>query len=97
MCAFRFRCQLPHVEQSENKAQLQQPKHAIGGSIHGDLFQDTVALDDVFSEQVDGLEWPLLASDGDTAALLQLVSEEQVRRLHCRSVTPTRTHRSISS
>lgn len=52
--------------------------NAIGGSIHGDLFQDAVALDDVFSEQVDSLEWPLLASDGDTAALLQLVSEEQV-------------------
>ncbi|KAG1769612.1 hypothetical protein EDD22DRAFT_1048040 [Suillus occidentalis] len=52
--------------------------NAIGGSIHGDLFQDAVALDDVFSEQVEGMEWPLLASDGDTAALLQLVSENQV-------------------
>ncbi|KAG2345257.1 hypothetical protein BDR05DRAFT_1058382 [Suillus weaverae] len=52
--------------------------NAIGGSIHGDLFQDAVALDEVFAEQVDSLEWPLLASDGDTAALLQLVSEEQV-------------------
>ncbi|KAG0697275.1 hypothetical protein DFH29DRAFT_947152 [Suillus ampliporus] len=52
--------------------------NAIGGSIHGDLFQDAVALDEVFAEQVDSMEWPLLASDGDTAALLQLVSEEQV-------------------
>ncbi|KAG2123565.1 hypothetical protein DEU56DRAFT_45236 [Suillus clintonianus] len=52
--------------------------NAIGGSIHRDLFQDAVALDEVFAEQVDSLEWPLLASDGDTAALLQLVSEEQV-------------------
>ncbi|KAG1810103.1 uncharacterized protein HD556DRAFT_1428263 [Suillus plorans] len=52
--------------------------NAIGGSIHGDLFQDAVALDEVFAEQVDSLEWPLLASDGDIAALLQLVSEEQV-------------------
>ncbi|KAG1889373.1 hypothetical protein F4604DRAFT_1877037 [Suillus subluteus] len=52
--------------------------NAIGGLIHGDLFQDAVALDEVFAEQVGILEWPLLASDGDTAALLQLVSEEQV-------------------
>ncbi|KAG1730414.1 uncharacterized protein EDB91DRAFT_786767 [Suillus paluster] len=52
--------------------------NAIGGPIHGDLFQDAVALDEVFAEQVDSMEWPLLASDGDTAALLQLVSEEQV-------------------
>ncbi|KAG1845522.1 hypothetical protein DFJ58DRAFT_800982 [Suillus subalutaceus] len=51
--------------------------NAIGGLIHGDLFQDAVALDEVFAEQVGILEWPLLASDGDTAALLQLVSEEQ--------------------
>ncbi|KAG1841331.1 hypothetical protein DFJ58DRAFT_845058 [Suillus subalutaceus] len=53
--------------------------NAIGGLIHGDLFQDAVALDEVFAEQVGILEWPLLASDGDTAALLQLVSEEQIR------------------
>ncbi|KAG2160090.1 uncharacterized protein EDB93DRAFT_1324544 [Suillus bovinus] len=53
-------------------------QNAIGGSIHGDLFQDAVALDEVLAEQVDNMEWPLLASDGDTAALLQLVSEEQV-------------------
>ncbi|KAG2045206.1 hypothetical protein BDR03DRAFT_989022 [Suillus americanus] len=52
--------------------------NAIGGLIHGNLFQDAVALDEVFAEQVGILEWPLLASDGDTAALLQLVSEEQV-------------------
>jgi hypothetical protein len=52
--------------------------NAIGGLIHGDLFQDAVALDEVFAEQVGNLEWPLLASDGDIAALLQLVSEEQV-------------------
>ncbi|KAG2370198.1 hypothetical protein BDR07DRAFT_1386752 [Suillus spraguei] len=52
--------------------------NAIGGLIHRDLFQDAVALDEVFAEQVDSSEWPLLASDGDTAALLQLVSEEQV-------------------
>ncbi|OAX37287.1 hypothetical protein K503DRAFT_866963 [Rhizopogon vinicolor AM-OR11-026] len=52
--------------------------NAIGGAVHRDLFQDAVALDYVFAEQVDSMEWPLIASDGDTAALLQLVSEEQV-------------------
>ncbi|OAX31495.1 hypothetical protein K503DRAFT_806023 [Rhizopogon vinicolor AM-OR11-026] len=52
--------------------------NATGGAVHRDLFQDAVALEDVFAEQVDNMKWPSLASDGDTSALLQLVSEEQV-------------------
>ena len=53
---------------------------AIGGSISPDVFQDASALLDV-TESGDATwhEWPLTATDGDCATLLQLVSENKVR------------------
>lgn len=56
-------------------------QNAINGSVSSDLFQDAVALEDIFSqgEHIESWsEWPLLATDGDTAALLQLVSDSKV-------------------
>ena len=47
--------------------------------MHEDLFQDAVALEDLLSQQDEAWEeWPLTASDGDTAALIELVSENKV-------------------
>ncbi|THU88448.1 hypothetical protein K435DRAFT_830546 [Dendrothele bispora CBS 962.96] len=54
-------------------------QNALGGIISCDVFQDAVSLEDL-SLQSEGLwrEWPLLAMDGDMAALMQLVSEDKV-------------------
>ncbi|KAG6837874.1 hypothetical protein H0H93_013027 [Arthromyces matolae] len=55
-------------------------QNAIGGLIPRDTFQDAVALEDL-SLQPDSdkwREWPLLATDGDLAALVQLVSKHNV-------------------
>ncbi|KAF9229607.1 hypothetical protein BS17DRAFT_743885 [Gyrodon lividus] len=53
--------------------------NAIGGPFPRDLFQDAISLEDIAVEKVvDEMEWPLIASEGDVAALLQLVSEDQV-------------------
>lgn len=50
----------------------------IGGPFPRDLFQDATSLEDVVVERVvDEIEWPLITSEGDIAALLQLVSEDQ--------------------
>ncbi|KAJ7293167.1 hypothetical protein C8J57DRAFT_1268269 [Mycena rebaudengoi] len=52
---------------------------AIGGSVLRDTFQDAATLEDISVEQQQTWrEWPLLATDGDTAALIQLVSDDQV-------------------
>jgi oxalate---CoA ligase len=54
-------------------------QNAIGGSVSRDIFHDAAALEEISMEQ-DGVwrEWPLLATDGDMAALLELVSENKV-------------------
>ncbi|KAF9243844.1 hypothetical protein BU15DRAFT_86274 [Melanogaster broomeanus] len=53
--------------------------NAIGGPFPRDLFQDATSLEDIAVEkEVDEMEWPLVASEGDLATLLQLVSEDQV-------------------
>lgn len=51
----------------------------MGGSIPRDTYQDAVAL----LESAQGgdqawREWPLTATDGDTVALIHLVSQGQV-------------------
>ncbi|KAI0095273.1 hypothetical protein BDY19DRAFT_917063 [Irpex rosettiformis] len=58
-------------------------QNAIGGFIPAELFQDACALEEGLcsSRQNYSLPWrvwPLTASDGDTAALLELVSEGKV-------------------
>ncbi|KAF8559362.1 hypothetical protein OG21DRAFT_1594769 [Imleria badia] len=53
--------------------------NGLGGPFPRDLFQDAVSLEDVAIERVvDEMEWPLIASEGDIATLLQLISEDQV-------------------
>lgn len=54
-------------------------QNAIGGGISHDTFQDAALL----LEEMDGSDsgwhdWPLIATDGDCAALVQLVSENKV-------------------
>lgn len=53
-------------------------QNAIGGSIPRDTFQDAAALEDILIQDDAWREWPLLATDGDLAALIQLVSEHKV-------------------
>lgn len=53
--------------------------NALNGIISRDTFQDAAALEDDSAQQ-DAVwrDWPLLATDGDLANLLQLVSENKV-------------------
>lgn len=54
----------------------------MGGPLPSELFQDAAALDDLIAQQDGnerGQEWSLLASDGDTAFILELASENKVR------------------
>ncbi|KAJ7785880.1 hypothetical protein B0H16DRAFT_1488336 [Mycena metata] len=53
-------------------------QNAIGGSIPHDTFQDATALEDISVDDQAWREWPLLSTDGDTAALIQLVSDNKV-------------------
>jgi oxalate---CoA ligase len=41
---------------------------------------DASAFEDVISYEDDWQQWPILSTDGDVAALIQLVSEDKVRR-----------------
>lgn len=60
-------------------------QNALGGQLPRELFQDAAALDELVAEQQQQgqgeqwQEWSLLASDGDIAFLLELVSENKVR------------------
>ena len=58
---------------------IRRNQSAIGGSISPDIFQDASALLDVTESSDAWHEWPLTATDGDCATLLQLVSENKVR------------------
>ncbi|KAH7927378.1 hypothetical protein BV22DRAFT_1127415 [Leucogyrophana mollusca] len=53
--------------------------NAIGGSISRGVFQDACTMEDIQAgEEAEWSEWPLVAADGDVAALLELVSEDKV-------------------
>ncbi|KAF8640756.1 hypothetical protein AX17_000406 [Amanita inopinata Kibby_2008] len=54
-------------------------QNAIGGTIPRDTFQDAVSLEELAHEDNSWREWPLLATDGDAAALVQCVSENKVQ------------------
>lgn len=44
-----------------------------------DVYQDATILEDMLSQEGGSWrEWPLLASDGDLATLIELVSDNQV-------------------
>ncbi|KAG7450158.1 uncharacterized protein BT62DRAFT_884415 [Guyanagaster necrorhizus] len=53
---------------------------ALGGSISSDLFQDAAGLEEDLTagESDTWREWPLTATDGDSAALIQHVSDNKV-------------------
>ncbi|KAF7306563.1 B-block-TFIIIC domain-containing protein [Mycena indigotica] len=52
--------------------------NAIGGSVPRDTFNDATALEDISAVDDSWREWPLVATDGDSAALIQLVSDNKV-------------------
>ena len=55
----------------------------LKGPVPRETFRDASSLEELWIEQdeeeVEWREWPLLASDGDMAALIELVSENKVR------------------
>ncbi|EPQ61082.1 hypothetical protein GLOTRDRAFT_113540 [Gloeophyllum trabeum ATCC 11539] len=68
-------------------------QNALGGSFSSDLFQDASALEDIcFLQDGEWREWPLLATDGDIAVLIELASENKaefkVDTSHAQSVRP---------
>ncbi|KAF9821815.1 hypothetical protein IEO21_00245 [Rhodonia placenta] len=56
-------------------------QNALGGAMSQDLFQDAQQLEDLLTHEEDPTawrEWSLLSSEGDLAALLELVSENKI-------------------
>ncbi|KAJ3764305.1 hypothetical protein EV360DRAFT_31693 [Lentinula raphanica] len=54
-------------------------QNALNGVISQDTFQDAASLEELSAqEDVGWREWPLLATDGDLATLVQLVSENKI-------------------
>ncbi|KAG6866027.1 hypothetical protein C0991_009436 [Blastosporella zonata] len=72
---------------------LNSNQNALGGTIPRDTFQDAIALEELSLQDDSWREWPLLATDGDSAALIQLVSENKVEfkvdTSHAQSCRPT--------
>ncbi|KAF9015475.1 hypothetical protein BDQ17DRAFT_1386204 [Cyathus striatus] len=76
------------LSKSHRDPQRQQPgrqlkvsennQNAIGGIMSRDVYQDAVALDDLALADHNWREWPFTATDGDSAALIQLVSDNLV-------------------
>ncbi|KAF8898469.1 hypothetical protein BD779DRAFT_11912 [Infundibulicybe gibba] len=56
-------------------------QNAIGGSLCKEIFQDAAALEEMATQEQDWREWPLLSTDGDLAALVDLASENKVEFL----------------
>jgi len=57
-------------------------QNAIGGTVSQDTFQDAVLLlEEMHVDDLSWREWPLIATDGDCAALIQLASEDKVNDL----------------
>lgn len=53
-------------------------QNALGGPVSRDLIQDAVqSARTLVLEQNEWREWPLMSTDGDTAALLQLFSDHK--------------------
>ncbi len=54
---------------------------ALGGQMAKELFVDATQLEEAYAsgQEDEWHEWPLLSTDGDTAAILQMVSDHMVR------------------
>jgi hypothetical protein len=54
----------------------------LKGPMPRETFRDASSLEELWieedEEEIEWREWPLLASDGDMAALIELVSENKV-------------------
>jgi oxalate---CoA ligase len=55
-------------------------QNALGGTISQDVFHDATTLDALCNQQDAWREWPLRASDGDLAMLVQITSEGLVSK-----------------
>lgn len=54
-------------------------QNAIGGSVTRDTFQDAISLlEEIDPNDNSWHDWPLTATDGDCATLIELVSEDKV-------------------
>lgn len=53
---------------------------ALGGQMAKELFSDAVQLEEAYAngQEDEWHEWPLLSTDGDTAAILQMLSDNMV-------------------
>lgn len=63
-------------------------QNALGGQLPREVFQDASALEELVEQQEDTSQcqdWSLLASDGDTAFLIELASENKVSSFLVRS------------
>ena len=56
---------------------------ALGGSLSSELFLDALQLHESFIEEGGWREWSTCSTDGDTAALLELVHDHKVRSDLC--------------
>lgn len=62
-----------------NLSYLLRNQNALGGPVSNELFQDAVQSERTLAlEQNEWREWPLMSTDGDTAALLQLFSDHKL-------------------
>jgi hypothetical protein len=57
--------------------------NAVGGSLSREIFQDASSFEELFleeqsAEETEWRDWPLVASDGDMAALVEMVSANKV-------------------
>ncbi|KAG7098926.1 hypothetical protein E1B28_000821 [Marasmius oreades] len=54
-------------------------QNSLNGNIQSDVFHDAASLKELSAQQEgEWREWPLLATDGDSAALIQLISDDKV-------------------
>lgn len=57
-------------------------QNALGGSVPRETFLDATQLEDLYIREQEGWrEWSLLSTDGDTAALIQLVSDHKAHQI----------------
>ncbi len=62
-------------------------QNAIGGSVTRDTFQDAISLLEEIDVHDDSWhDWPLTATDGDCATLIELVSEDKVHNYFLLSI-----------
>lgn len=58
---------------------LRRNQNALGGAFSNTLFFDAIQCEDTFTMEDDcEQDWPLVATEGETASILQLISDHVV-------------------